>query len=524
MLTQAQIDEYNAVGAIVVPDILSPAEVQALRQTTDEFVEKSRALTTHDAVYDLEDTHSPAQPRVRRIKAPHAHHPVFARLPHHPRIIAALQSLWGPNLGTTGGIRFDSDKLNLKSAGYGAAVEWHQDWAFYPHTNDDLAAVGIMMDDMALENGPLLIVPGSHRGPVHDHHHDGRFCGAMNPETCDVDFAAAIPLTGPAGSITIHHVRAIHGSAVNTSDKDRRLLLFQFRAADAWPLVRPPTDIAEFDKLIVAGQPTLAPRMTACPIRLPLPPADRQGSIYENQKALPNRFFATPPRPATDRLTQRLRPRHIPPYRRHRTRIPPVNIDTPPASLYPEARPSRDEAEAAVRTLLRWAGENPAREGLRGTPDRVVRSYEEFFAGYHTDPVAMLERTFEETEGYDEIVLLRGIRLESYCEHHMVPIVGVAHVAYLPLRRVVGISKLARVVDAYAKRLQIQEKLTAQIANTINDVLKPRGVAVIIEAEHQCMSTRGVHKEGVGMVTSRMLGEFRDNPSTRREVLAMIGR
>jgi GTP cyclohydrolase I len=205
-----------------------------------------------------------------------------------------------------------------------------------------------------------------------------------------------------------------------------------------------------------------------------------------------------------------------------------VNIITPPGrgtdTQTETARPSREEAEAAVRTLLRWAGDDPDREGLLGTPDRVVRSYDEFFAGYAIDPVALLERTFEETDGYDEIILLRDIRVESYCEHHMVPIVGVAHVAYLPGRRVVGISKLARVVDAYSKRLQIQEKMTAQIANTINDVLQPRGVAVVIEAEHQCMSTRGVHKAGVSMVTSRMLGAFRDNPSTRREVLAMIGR
>ena len=187
-------------------------------------------------------------------------------------------------------------------------------------------------------------------------------------------------------------------------------------------------------------------------------------------------------------------------------------------------RPTREAAEAAVRTLLRWAGDDPEREGLLGTPDRVVRAYEEFFAGYETDPVALLERTFEETDGYDEIVLLRDIRLESHCEHPMVPIIGRAHVAYLPHRRVVGISKLARVVEAYAKRLQIQEKMTAQIANTINDVLQPRGVAVVIEAQHQCMTTRGVHKPGVSMVTSRMLGAFRDDPATRRELLAMIGR
>lgn len=200
-----------------------------------------------------------------------------------------------------------------------------------------------------------------------------------------------------------------------------------------------------------------------------------------------------------------------------------MNIAHPKPSAS-SIRPTREEAEAAVRTLLRWAGDNPEREGLTDTPSRVVRSYEEFFAGYDVDPVALLERTFDETDGYDEIVLLRDIRLESYCEHHMVPIIGRVHVAYLPDRRVVGISKLARVVEAYGKRLQIQEKLTAQIANTINDVLQPRGVAVVIEAEHQCMSTRGVHKSGVSMVTSKMLGAFRDDPTTRRELLSMITR
>ncbi len=187
------------------------------------------------------------------------------------------------------------------------------------------------------------------------------------------------------------------------------------------------------------------------------------------------------------------------------------------------ARPTREEAEAAIRTLIRWAGDDPSREGLLDTPGRVARAFEEFFVGYSVDPVALLERTFEETDGYDEIVLLRDIRLESTCEHHMAPIIGRVHVAYLPFHRVVGISKLARVVDAYAKRLQIQEKLTAQIANTIQQVLEPRGVAVVIEAAHQCMTTRGVHKPGVTMVTSRMLGAFRDDPATRREVLSMIG-
>ena len=187
------------------------------------------------------------------------------------------------------------------------------------------------------------------------------------------------------------------------------------------------------------------------------------------------------------------------------------------------AKPSRSDAEAAVRTLIRWAGDDPDREGLVDTPDRVVRSYEEFFSGYTADPKAILERTFEEVEGYDEIVLLRDIRLESHCEHHMVPIIGKAHVAYMPHRRVVGISKLARLVDAYAKRLQIQEKLTSQVANAIDEILQPLGTAVVVEAAHQCMTTRGVQKAGVTMVTSRMLGTFRESGETRRELLAMIG-
>ncbi|MBL6957457.1 MAG: GTP cyclohydrolase I FolE [Rhodospirillales bacterium] len=197
-----------------------------------------------------------------------------------------------------------------------------------------------------------------------------------------------------------------------------------------------------------------------------------------------------------------------------------------PLSLIEDAKqtkPSREEAEDAVRTLLRWAGDDPSREGLLDTPGRVVRSYEEFFSGYDADPAEILERTFEEIDGYDEIVLLRDIRFESHCEHHMAPIIGKVHVAYLPDHRVVGISKLARLVEVYAKRLQIQEKMTVQIANTINVILQPKGVAVVIEAAHQCMTTRGVHKAGVTMVTSRMLGGFRDNAATRREFLAMIG-
>ena len=187
------------------------------------------------------------------------------------------------------------------------------------------------------------------------------------------------------------------------------------------------------------------------------------------------------------------------------------------------ARPSRGEAEQAVHTLLLWAGDDPTREGLRETPARVERAFEDWFAGYAMDPEEYLSRTFEEVEGYDDMVVLRDIRFESHCEHHLAPIIGRVHVGYLPTNRVVGISKLARVVEAYAKRLQVQEKMNAQIARCIQKVLEPKGVAVVIQAEHQCMTTRGVHKPGVGMVTSTMLGDFRKNPLTRREFLSVIG-
>jgi GTP cyclohydrolase I len=192
-------------------------------------------------------------------------------------------------------------------------------------------------------------------------------------------------------------------------------------------------------------------------------------------------------------------------------------------SLSLATRPSRAEAEDAVRLLLRWAGDDPAREGLRDTPQRVARAYEDWFSGYREDPEEFLLRTFEEVEGYDDMVVLRDIRFESHCEHHLAPIIGRAHVGYLPANKVVGISKLARVVEAYARRLQVQEKMNAQIASCIQRALEPKGVAVVIEGAHQCMTTRGVHKQGVTMVTSTMLGEFRQNPLTRREFLSVIG-
>ena len=287
MLSQAAIAAYRHDGFIVLPDILTPAEVEALRRVTDEFVHNARKIAANDEVYDLEESHSQNEPRVRRIKAPHLYNPEYARTARDPKIVEVLRDLWGT-------VRFDTGKLNMKSAGYGAPVEWHQDWAFYPHTNDDLAAVGIMLDDCAIENGPMMIVPGSHQGPIWDHHGpDGRFCGAIDPNRCDADLSRAVPCLGKAGSITVHHVRAVHGSATNFSGKERRLLLFQYRAADAWPLLGFAGGIEKFDELLLAGAPTLAPRLTSVPVRLPLPPAEYQGSIYENQRATGRRFFET---------------------------------------------------------------------------------------------------------------------------------------------------------------------------------------------------------------------------------------
>ena len=196
------------------------------------------------------------------------------------------------------------------------------------------------------------------------------------------------------------------------------------------------------------------------------------------------------------------------------SRIPAKNLE----------RPSRKEAEDAVHTLLLWAGEDPSREGLTDTPKRVALAYEDWFSGYNEDPVSFLQRTFEEVEGYDEMIVLRDISFESHCEHHMAPIIGRAHVGYLPNSKVVGISKLARVVEAFARRFQVQEKLTAQVANCIQDVLKPKGVGVVIDASHQCMTTRGIHKSDVSMVTSQMLGSFRKDARTRDEFLRMIGK
>ena len=284
MLSPEQVDFYSEHGYLMVPEALNAKEVDQLRTVVDEIVAGAARITGHTDIYDLEDGHSPEAPKVRRIKTPHRHFDYFRRLVRHPGITAMLAALLGPS------IRLHGSKLNMKSAGYGAAVEWHQDWAFYPHTNDDVLAIGILLDDCDFENGPMLMVPGSHRGRVYDHHTDGVFCGAITGELNQIAFDKAVPMTGRAGSMSIHHARSLHGSAQNTSSKQRRLLLFEYAAADAWPLMGVP-DFAEFNSRIVLGSPTIEPRVRPAPVRMPLPAAKAQGSIYENQRGARVRYF-----------------------------------------------------------------------------------------------------------------------------------------------------------------------------------------------------------------------------------------
>jgi ectoine hydroxylase-related dioxygenase (phytanoyl-CoA dioxygenase family) len=287
MLTAQQIDTYRRDGYLVIPRLIEGEQLAELRALTDRIVAEARGVAANDDLYDLEPSHSSALPRVRRLKpAIFKRYDFFRALTRDPKITSILSGLLGPNIRLYGG------KLNMKSAGYGSPVEWHQDWAFYPHTNDDVLATGIYLDDCDLDNGPLLVVPGSHLGPTFDHHADGRFCGALNPANCEVDLAKAVPLMGPAGSMTIHHARLVHGSALNKSNRQRRLLLHEYTAADAWPLM----GVANFDDFndrMVLGEPSVEPRIVPAPVRMPLPAADHQGSIYENQRSTGQRFFET---------------------------------------------------------------------------------------------------------------------------------------------------------------------------------------------------------------------------------------
>jgi ectoine hydroxylase-related dioxygenase (phytanoyl-CoA dioxygenase family) len=289
MLTSEQIDEYRTQGYLVIEDALSPKTLAELRAVTERIVAGAAGLTTHSDVLDLEPSHTPEQPRVRRIKKPHLVDPFYRELAADPQITDRISPLIGPNIRLRSG-----GKVNMKSAGYGAPVEWHQDWAFYPHTNDDVLAVGLLLDDATEENGPMLVLPGSHLGPVCDHHSQGVFCGAIDVAQIDLNLSDAVPLLGRAGAMTIHHARLVHGSSMNRSSQPRRLLLYEYAAAEAWPLagIEPIDNLQEFNDRIVLGEPTCQPRVMSVPVRMPLPRAPYQGSIYENQRTLANRYFA----------------------------------------------------------------------------------------------------------------------------------------------------------------------------------------------------------------------------------------
>jgi phytanoyl-CoA hydroxylase len=285
MLSEQDVAAYRRDGVIVVPDVLDAATVSELRQVVADVVAGAAHVSTHDDVYDLEPSHTPAMPRVRRIKSPHKVHRLFDAIVRSAPVLEILTRLIGP------GLRLHGSKLNIKAAQYGSPVEWHQDWAFYPHTNDDILAIGVLLDDTDLSNGPMLVAPGTHTGPVWNHHgEDGHFCGLIDPAIIQPEIDRAVPCMGSAGSMSFHHVRALHGSALNTSNRSRNLLLYEVAASDAWPLMGV-KDFDEFNSRLLARPPVVTPRLTEVPVRMPLPPALRQGSIYETQLGATKSYF-----------------------------------------------------------------------------------------------------------------------------------------------------------------------------------------------------------------------------------------
>ena len=291
MISEQDVEAYRRDGVIVVPDVLDATTLAEVRSVIAELVAGAAKTLEHTDVYDLEPGHTAESPRVRRIKAPQKVHPLFDEIVRSPAVLDILKKLIGPDL------RLHGSKLNMKSAHYGSPVEWHQDWAFYPHTNDDILAIGVLLDDTDLSNGPMLVSPGTHTGEVWNHHgDDGHFAGLIDPDTIQSEIERAVPCMGRAGSMSFHHVRALHGSALNTSDRSRNLLLYEVAASDAWPLMGV-KDFDEFNSRLLSGDPVVAPRMTDVPVRIPLPPAKRQGSIYETQSAAKKSYFTRAARP-----------------------------------------------------------------------------------------------------------------------------------------------------------------------------------------------------------------------------------
>ena len=289
-LSDDQVGFYREHGYVVVENLLSAAQLAAANRESEAIIAGAAEVQENDNIYDLEETHTAERPRLRRIKSPHEVRPFFWELACAANLIAPAARLLGPD------IRLRGSKMNMKAAGFGAPVEWHQDWAFYPHTNDDVLAMGVMLDDMTEDNGPLMVMPGSHRGPVFDHHHGGVFCGALDAENSGLDFSTAVALTAPAGSVSLHHVRMVHGSGVNRAGRARRLLLYELAAADAWPIAGAAGSAQEaegHEALMVAGKSCLQPRLESVPVRMPLPKPEDMSSIYQVQRGIGERFFET---------------------------------------------------------------------------------------------------------------------------------------------------------------------------------------------------------------------------------------
>ena len=296
MITDEQINSYNNKGYLVVENAIPEEKLKQLQEVTDDFVHKSRNVKENDEIYDISSDHSSDNPKLRRLKNPHLIHKVYENITQDSCILDIVENIVGKN------IRRDHTKLNFKSAKGGEAIEWHQDWAFYPHTNDNVVEVGIFLDDCEEENGPLMAIPGSHKGPIDDHHHNGVFMGAVDPNKSNYNLETAESFLAKAGSISLHHVRSLHGSKKNNSDKSRRVLFVGYAAADAWPLtgfrdlpLTPSTSQEDFEKIytnnLVRGKPCLEARVEVNPIKMPYPPPNSLGSIFENQKEVLGRSF-----------------------------------------------------------------------------------------------------------------------------------------------------------------------------------------------------------------------------------------
>ena len=293
-LSAAEVEHYREQGYVIVERLLDEQTIAGARDAMTVLMEGARGVSEHTELYDLDPAHRPDDPRVRRLKMPHRHDPFYHALARSPRIVDIVRQLLGP------AIRIQHSKINLKAPRYGAPVEWHQDFAGFPHTNDDLLAVGVMLEEGTHENGPLLLLPRTHRGPIYNHHANGYYAATIDHTAVDLDFEQAVPVVGPPGTVSFHHVRLVHGSAQNRSELPRPLLLFEYAAVDAWPLAglgKHFTDLASFDAEIVCGEPTLEPRLAPVPVRMPLPLPESHGSIYERQRMATNRYFTADEEP-----------------------------------------------------------------------------------------------------------------------------------------------------------------------------------------------------------------------------------